>query len=473
MYYGINIRDDNVYVSSFIRGTPQILFHMALPAGANRDNVFLDSKYFQTVFSQILSRIRSSSQRSEIEFFLCVSDAYGLRERLEIYNIADHNGISIKNILAETMAIAGYMGYYANTKENEKTAVIISAIDNELSAAIYDIAYGIVEKVQSYVAGEKLGDYCEIPLLNSYEDFLKESPDSIIVVGSEQMNPKANQQIQTLIHQLANASIITPSTLSADSISLGMAIISGLWNKQVDGILWLNTISPYNIYACYNEKYYLAIQAETTIPVKEKQIFSIVNKGHMEKITLYEKRKDEELIRIGVANLQEKDFPSRIGEKMNVFVDVDAFHKVSFIVTNSECAKPNNTSNVTKIPVRPCNFRNNNESKPKELEIEKIIKDFIIIVDTVEYGLRSYNWDTSNPHAQGLEKIYNQAIKSLERLGVTQILADHQPFNPNLHNAIAHTIDIDLPRSTVKEVIQAGYIYKGKVLRYATVIVAN
>ena len=56
---------------------------------------------------------------------------------------------------------------------------------------------------------------------------------------------------------------------------------------------------------------------------------------------------------------------------------------------------------------------------------------------------------------------------------VTVITGEGEPFDYNTQTAVAHVSDVELPDNTVKQVMQAGYMYKGKVLRTASVIVAN
>ena len=64
-------------------------------------------------------------------------------------------------------------------------------------------------------------------------------------------------------------------------------------------------------------------------------------------------------------------------------------------------------------------------------------------------------------------------MEILEQNQVIRITGEGEPFDFNLQNAVAHVADGDLPENTVKQVMQTGYIYRGKVLRPAQVIVAN
>ena len=61
----------------------------------------------------------------------------------------------------------------------------------------------------------------------------------------------------------------------------------------------------------------------------------------------------------------------------------------------------------------------------------------------------------------------------LEKLGVAQIPAQDQPFDPQKHNAVMHVEDESVGENTIVEVFQQGYELGDKVLRFAMVKVAN
>ena len=67
----------------------------------------------------------------------------------------------------------------------------------------------------------------------------------------------------------------------------------------------------------------------------------------------------------------------------------------------------------------------------------------------------------------------NQLKTVLEKLGITEIEALGQPFDPALHNAVMHIEDENFGENTVAEVFQAGFRLGDKVVRFAMVKVAN
>jgi molecular chaperone GrpE len=100
------------------------------------------------------------------------------------------------------------------------------------------------------------------------------------------------------------------------------------------------------------------------------------------------------------------------------------------------------------------------------------IKEFLAVYDNLERAVAA-DADPDSPHRKGLEMIFNQYREILKKLGVTEMDAKGKPFDPNCHNAVMHIDDENLGENVVADVFQAGFMLGDKVLRFATVRVAN
>ena len=100
------------------------------------------------------------------------------------------------------------------------------------------------------------------------------------------------------------------------------------------------------------------------------------------------------------------------------------------------------------------------------------IKEFLAVYDNLERAAASEGGEDS-PHKKGLEMIFNQYKSILEKLGVTEIEAQGQPFDPEKMNAVMHIDDENFGENEVAQVFQAGFELNGKVIRHAIVQVAN
>ena len=78
-----------------------------------------------------------------------------------------------------------------------------------------------------------------------------------------------------------------------------------------------------------------------------------------------------------------------------------------------------------------------------------------------------------DPHKKGLEMIFAQYKELLKKLGVAEIEAQGQPFDPERHEAVMHIESEELGENQVAQVFQAGFILGDRVIRHAVVQVAN
>ncbi len=100
------------------------------------------------------------------------------------------------------------------------------------------------------------------------------------------------------------------------------------------------------------------------------------------------------------------------------------------------------------------------------------VKAFLAVYDNLERAVATEG-DDDSPHKKGLQMIFQQYKDILTKLGVTEIEALGQPFDPEKHNAVMHTEDEALGENVVSQVFQAGFMMGDKVVRFATVQVAN
>ena len=100
------------------------------------------------------------------------------------------------------------------------------------------------------------------------------------------------------------------------------------------------------------------------------------------------------------------------------------------------------------------------------------IREFLAVYDNLERAV-STEGDEDSPHKKGLEMIFHQYQEILKKLGVTEIKAQGQPFDPEKHNAVMHIDDENLGENVVSQVFQAGFLLGDKVIRHAIVQVAN
>ena len=100
-----------------------------------------------------------------------------------------------------------------------------------------------------------------------------------------------------------------------------------------------------------------------------------------------------------------------------------------------------------------------------------IVKDFLPVYDNLVRALEQKTEDEA--YYKGVEMIMNQFNATLEKLGVKEIPALGEKFNPEVHNAVMHVDDEEKGDNEIVEVFQKGFMIGDKVIRFAMVKVAN
>lgn len=101
----------------------------------------------------------------------------------------------------------------------------------------------------------------------------------------------------------------------------------------------------------------------------------------------------------------------------------------------------------------------------------KVITEILSVIDNFERAMDAECSDEN--YKKGVEMIFKQYTGILEKLGVVEIKALGEPFDPNVHHAVNQVEDENFGENTVCQVFQKGYKLGDKVIRCAMVVVAN
>ena len=96
---------------------------------------------------------------------------------------------------------------------------------------------------------------------------------------------------------------------------------------------------------------------------------------------------------------------------------------------------------------------------------------FLPVYDNLERAIKQETADEA--YKKGVEMTMNQLREVFSKLGIEEIPALGETFDPNLHNAVMHIDDENFGENTVAEVFQTGFRCGEKVLRFSMVKVAN
>jgi len=121
------------------------------------------------------------------------------------------------------------------------------------------------------------------------------------------------------------------------------------------------------------------------------------------------------------------------------------------------------------------NFRKRTAREKASMYDDGVVDAITNILPVIDNLRRALDSDPNQDDSlyKGVDMILKQLMKTLGDMGIEEIAAHGQPFDPNYHFAVAHTQDSEHSENTVTEELQKGYKYKDKVLRHSMVKVAN
>ena len=101
------------------------------------------------------------------------------------------------------------------------------------------------------------------------------------------------------------------------------------------------------------------------------------------------------------------------------------------------------------------------------------IQGLLPVLDDCERALQVLkDSDDSDAAKEGTELIYNKLMTYLKSKGLTVIEALGQPFDTDVHEAVAQfPVQEEEKKGKVFDVVQTGYTLNGKVIRFAKVVV--
>lgn len=102
------------------------------------------------------------------------------------------------------------------------------------------------------------------------------------------------------------------------------------------------------------------------------------------------------------------------------------------------------------------------------------IKMFLGVIDDLNRALANRPAEGEGAEwAEGVELVNRKLQTILENQGVTEMQAEGEEFDPNLHEAIAQEESEDYESGQIIEVLQKGYLIGERVLRPALVRIAS
>lgn len=105
----------------------------------------------------------------------------------------------------------------------------------------------------------------------------------------------------------------------------------------------------------------------------------------------------------------------------------------------------------------------------------EVLKVMLPVLDNLERAVEAAQSDQAGSTSQlreGVEIVTKQFRDTLEKLGLSEVKAQNEPFDPHIHEAVSRVESDEYPEGTVVDVLQKGYLFKDRLLRPAMVSVS-
>ena len=119
------------------------------------------------------------------------------------------------------------------------------------------------------------------------------------------------------------------------------------------------------------------------------------------------------------------------------------------------------------------NFRRRSAKEKEGIYADAVcdtVKEFLPLFDNLE---RAGQFTEAEKVAEGLAMMAKMTDGMLEKVGVVRYGVKGESFDPNQHNAVMHVDDENYGENEIADVFEIGYRRSEKVIRFATVKVAN
>ena len=440
----------------------------------------------------VMYRIKESVSRyggySDFNLVFFIPDSFGLDEKRNINSAAVQCGLSVFRFYYDTDLLAWASA--VNKVKNGRFMTLLMDGKN-ISMASYDYSDAVLERIHTYVASS--GDNA-LDVLNR-EDFIKDESPLLYyasVDGKYDDFVKSVRDKLRTSHELIFDRIVT--RLDEKAYLRGLEMCCNALTMMTSDTVFLSGSGPFVYELTVDDKRRVVFFPDTTIPTGIKKERITFNGMPGASFRLYEVLNKKAKM---VAEWPMKD-PNRPTTELecNYWLDLendgsimfkcDTTTKDPYVLNLYDClpaeevkriqeelrkqqeemARQKKAEPEKEKPVK----RETKKSETTDSAMETMIMDQIAIINNMEYGMQSIK---NENELKGVKILYDQSVENLKKYGVSCINETGVPFDTRYHNAIDTGYDPAMPADHVLKIVRSGYIYNGKVLQFADVIVSK
>ena len=182
---------------------------------------------------------------------------------------------------------------------------------------------------------------------------------------------------------------------------------------------------------------------------------------------------------IGKVDQNEKEEDSKISQQAENAIE-DEIDEIELLQAEIDKLRQQSQEYLDGWQRERAEFANYKKRKEKESQLLQnnisgnIIRKYLDIVDDLERALQNQPEEGEGASwAKGIELIYRKFLSALEAEGVVPMKVKGQQFDPNLHEAISLEPNEEYESGQIIEVLRNGYLIGDRVIRPASVRIAQ
>ena len=120
------------------------------------------------------------------------------------------------------------------------------------------------------------------------------------------------------------------------------------------------------------------------------------------------------------------------------------------------------------------NFRRRSQKEKAQERLRgrrEAVERLLPVLDSVTSGLQTIGLD--NPARAGMQGVLQQALSAFEALGLTRIPGVGTPFDPAVHEAIAHVASATVKEGVIVQEARPGFRDEAGLIRASQVVVSS
>jgi len=142
-------------------------------------------------------------------------------------------------------------------------------------------------------------------------------------------------------------------------------------------------------------------------------------------------------------------------------------------ITELEAAIAERDDKYLRLAAEYDNFRRRSQKERENVYSDAYSDAINALLPVLDNLGRAVGCEDPKALSDGLALILKSFDEGLAKLGIEEIKAEGETFDPERHYAVLHIEDENYGENEVVEVLQKGYTRGDKVIRYAVVKVAN